>query len=245
MEFISKLNEIGAKMSGTYFRLLDMMHRPFIQSGADDPYHVTFKEFISIGTKLSSPSILEIGSRDVTGITRKHLFPMCDKYIGFDIHEGNGVDVVGDVHKLSTYFPRNHFDLVYTMAVFEHLLFPWKVALEINRVIKAGGYVFVGTVSTWPTHELPWDFWRYQSNGFHALFNKYSGFEIVNISEGLPCKAYSLVDDIPTRGICQHTLNQGVSMIARKIGDYREDLLRWDIDISDVLLTMYPNNKSK
>jgi|SRR3972149_546303 len=245
MEFKNKLDVIGTKMSTAYFKILDMMHRPFLRSGANDPYHVTFQEFISTGAKLSSPTILEIGSRNVTGVTRRHLFPTCEKYVGFDIHEGSGVDVVGDVHKLSTYFPKNHFDLVYTVAVFEHLLFPWKVALEINKVMKVGGYLFVGTVSTWPTHELPWDFWRYQYNGFHSLFNKYTGFDIVSIGEGLPCKAYSLVDDIPTRGICNHTLNQGVAVIARKSGDYREDLLRWDIETSDVVLTMYPNNKSK
>jgi len=35
-------------------------------------------------------------------------------------------------------------------------------------------------------------------------------------------------------------VNQGVAVIARKTDEYRSDLLKWDIDISDVIETMYP-----
>ncbi|WP_295394654.1 class I SAM-dependent methyltransferase [uncultured Thiodictyon sp.] len=226
-----------------YFRIIDGLHYPFIRRGADDPYHAALNEFISLTKGVPSPSILEIGSRDVTGITRKNLFPHCAEYIGFDIFAGNGVDVVGDAHKISDRFPLGHFDFVYSISVFEHLLFPWKVVLEINKVVKVGGYVFLSTHPVWPAHELPWDFWRFPRNGFHALFNKYTGFRIVSLTEGLPCKTYSLVDDAATRGNCFETMNQGVALIAEKIGDYRSDLLKWDIDVSDVVDTMYPSKR--
>jgi SAM-dependent methyltransferase len=150
---------------------------------------------------------------------------------------------VGDVHRLSDHFPTEHFDIVYGISVFEHLLFPWKAVLEINKVMKIGGYLHVSTHPVWPEHEMPWDFWRFPKNGFHALFNKYTGFEIVSLTEGLPCKAYSLVSDAPTRGLWRRTMNQGVALIARKTGSYRSDLLRWDIEVSEVVHTMYPDRK--
>ncbi|MEO7916523.1 MAG: methyltransferase domain-containing protein, partial [Dokdonella sp.] len=146
--------------------------------------------------------------------------------------------------KLSGCFPSEHFDYIYSVSVFEHLLFPWKAVLEINKVLKTGGHVFLSTHPVWPAHELPWDFWRFPHNGLHALFNKFTGFEIVSLTEGLPCKVYSLVDDIPTRGNCFHTMHQGVALIARKTGDYRSDLLKWDIDVSEVIDTMYPAAES-
>ena len=226
-----------------YFKIIDMMHLPLTKRGAEDPYHAVFTEFISLSRQSSSPRILEIGSRNVTGVTRRSLFSFCDNYIGFDILAGHGVDIVGDAHKLSEKLPTAHFDFVYSISVFEHLLFPWKAVLEINKVMKTGGYVFVSTHPVWPEHELPWDFWRFPHSGFHALFNRYTGFEIVSLTEGLPCKTYSLVDDAPTRFNCFGTMNQGVALIARKIGDYRHDLLRWDIEVSDVVGTMYPNKQ--
>ncbi|MGB4858954.1 MAG: methyltransferase domain-containing protein [Dokdonella sp.] len=231
-------------MTHIYVRIMDILHFPLRKTSVADPYHEVFVDFMSLTQQAPSPSVLEIGSRNVRNITRRNLFPNCTDYVGFDILAGDGVDVVGDVHKLSESFPPERFDFIYSVSVFEHLLFPWKAVLEINKVLKTGGHVFLSTHPVWPAHELPWDFWRFPGNGFHALFNKFTGFEIVALTEGLPCKVYSLVDDAPTRGNCFQTMNQGVALIARKTCDYRSDLLKWDIDISDVVDTMYPSKPS-
>lgn len=224
-----------------YFKIINALHYPFVRDSTNDPYHVNFQKFISLCEQKSTSSILEIGSRNVTGITRKSLFPWCCDYVGFDIHAGEGVDIVGDVHKLSQVLPIDHFDFVYSISVFEHLLLPWKAVLEINKVMKKGGYIFISTHPIWPEHEEPWDFWRFPQNSFHALFNQYTGFEIIALNEGLPCKTYSLVKDFATRGLFfSGRSNLGVSLIARKVGEVRSDLLKWDIDISDVLDTTYP-----
>ena len=226
-----------------YFRFIDLLHLPFVKNGINDPYHINYDKFISIGKSIPSPKILEIGSRNVTGITRRNIFPHYKEYIGFDILQGEAVDVVGDVHELSNYFNPEKFDLVYCISVFEHLLFPWKAVLEINKVMKTGGFLHISTHPVWPEHEMPWDFWRFPKNGFYALFNKYTGFEIISLTEGLPCKAYSLVNDPPTRGLWFRTMNQGVSIIVKKTSDYQSSLMKWDINISDVLNTMYPQKK--
>lgn len=224
-------------------KLINILHRPFIKRGLDDPFHVVFNEFLSLSKQASSPRILEIGSRNVSGVTRKDLFSNFTEHVGFDVIAGDGVDIVGDAHKLSENFSLDYFDSIYSISVFEHLLFPWKCVLEINKVLRTGGYVFVSTHPAWPTHELPWDFWRFPQNGFHALFNQYTGFEIISLTEGLPCKIYSLVDDAATRKNCFGAMNQGVALIARKTGNYRSDLLKWDIEVSNVVDTMYPSKK--
>ena len=222
---------------------MNLMHRPLVKNGADDPYHAVFAEFISMTRQVPSAVILEIGSRNVSGITRRELFPHVNKYMGFDVLPGEGVDIVGDAHKLSAFFTPNQFDFVYSISVFEHLLFPWKAVLEINSVLKTGGHVFLSTHPVWPPHELPWDFWRFPSGSFSALFNAYTGFEIVSLTEGLPSKMYSLVNDPPTQTNCFHTVNQGVALIAKKTDGYRRDLLKWDVEVSEVIDTMYPDDK--
>lgn len=228
------------KPSYLYFKLLDLLHRPFVANSDKDPYPEVFQVFRQRVEQMPSAEILEIGSRQVlTGTHRQH-FTDCARYVGFDVHDGEGVDVVGDAHRLSDYFPDQRFDACFSVSVFEHLLFPWKVVLEINKVLKPGGLVYVSTHPTWPEHEAPWDFWRYPHRSFSALFNKHTGFEIVNIAEGLPCKAYSLVDAAPTRELWLYTVNQGVAVLARKVGDYDSSKLRWDIGVEEVTESVYP-----
>jgi hypothetical protein len=65
--------------------------------------------------------ILEIGSREVTGVSaaRKNFSNAIYIYIGFDFYAGKNVDIIGDAHKLSTYFEKEErFDIIYTSACF-------------------------------------------------------------------------------------------------------------------------------
>lgn len=80
--------------------------------------------------------ILEVGSREVTGqSTARNAFARA-RYTGFDYYAGENVDVVGDAHRLSTYFdPGQRFDIVYSSACFEHFALPWVVAVEIAKVL--------------------------------------------------------------------------------------------------------------
>jgi SAM-dependent methyltransferase len=229
---------------GPYYRMLDLLHWPLIR-GKHDPFRLVYQEFHRLVNAMPAAAVLEIGSRNVTGITRRREFPGVERYVGFDIHPGEGVDVVGDAHQLASYFAPNSFDAVFSASVFEHLVFPWKAVLEINRVLRPGGLVFVSTHPAWPEHETPWDFWRFPVAGLTHLFIRETGFEIVSAAEGLPCKAYSLVEDAPTRIMYKFKLNMGVACIARKIGDYDAEKLRWEIDVSRAVKSGYPLPKAK
>ena len=84
-----------------------------------------------------SGTVLEIGARvvgDMTTDTSAALGPDC-RFIGFDIHPAPGVDIVGDAHALSEHIGRGTVDGVISELVLEHILMPWMVAAEINRVL--------------------------------------------------------------------------------------------------------------
>lgn len=225
------------KAEKEFFKMLQNTNKIIPYDGSSDPYHTTFPEFLA-QVNMEKKKVLEIGSRNVTEEVRSQLFNQAD-YTGFDVLEGENVHVVGDAHELSSYFPAGDFDGIFSISVFEHLLMPWKVILEINKVLKNEGIVFISTHPAWAMHELPWDFWRFQKNSFHALLNKYTGFEILKIEEGLPCRIISMVNDPPTRNLINYPANLGVSVIAKKVCDYDSNL-QWNIPLHGVIDTMYP-----
>ena len=221
------------------FELFNVVLKPFRRKGQKDPYHAVFSDFLDAARQRESPRILEIGSRNVTGVTRRDLFGQDASYTGFDIVAGENVDVVGDVHKLSSSVEPDSFDLVFAVSVFEHVLMPWKAILEINRILKQGGLFYMSTHQTWPPHEKPWDFWRFSADSIPSLFNTDTGFKLVRAEEGLPCRIVSLSSDRPTSGIFRTRSNLGVAVLARKVSEPNPDL-KWDVACDDVVATSYP-----
>jgi SAM-dependent methyltransferase len=218
----------------------DSIYSRHLRRGADDPYHAILPKFCERCNAIPEASILEIGSREVSGVSRRGLFHTKTGYVGMDIHAGPGVDVVGDAHQLSSIFPAEKFDSICSMSVLEHLAFPWKVVLEMNTVLKTGGLCYVSTHPAWPPHELPWDFWRFPVAGLRLLFSEALGFRVLEATEGIPGRVHSMVDDPPTRGLPYYEISLGVSLMAEKIGGYDREKLRWDLPIEAVLHSIYP-----
>jgi SAM-dependent methyltransferase len=233
------MSRIRSRLARLHAAVADAFHLP-LRSRRVDPFHEVFPEFIGLVEGMAEPVVLELGSRNVTGVTRRHLFPTAGRYIGCDIHPGEGVDLVADIHRLSDVVEPASVDAVFSVSVFEHLVYPWKAVLEINRVLKPGGYVFTATHPSWPAHELPWDFWRFPVGGLAHLMVADTGFELVRAVEGVPAKIYSLAEDAPTRGLRDFHVNLGVAVIGRKVGDYDPQKLRWDIDVAEVVKSEYP-----
>jgi SAM-dependent methyltransferase len=213
--------------------------RPLQRPRPDDPYHAVFADFIARVNERHGPRILELGARGSRADPRLR---GDGEYVGFDIHPGPNVDVVGDVHELSR-LVTGAFDAVYAISTFEHLAMPWKAILEINAVLAEGGLLFVATHQSWPPHELPWDFWRYSPAAFQALLTPHTGFEILRAESGLPAMIVPMVRDVGTRDVHRSPANLGVSVLARKLSPPRSDL-RWDLTASDVLASEYPTDGS-
>jgi hypothetical protein len=202
-----------------------------------DPAHALYGQFLDLLHRRVPARFLEIGARARSGIVRKDVIPPGWQYTGFDIVAGPNVDVVGDAHELSSYLPRDSCEAVMAIAVIEHLLMPWKFALELNSVMAIGGIGLFMAPQSWPTHDEPWDYWRLSKYAWDALFNASTGFRILDAQMGEPAVL------TPTQ-LRYSTCFEGQrcylvsSVIVEKTST---SSLRWDVSLPQVVATQYPH----
>ena len=113
-------------------------------------------------------SVIDIGSYDVNGSYRTLYQNPGWSYLGLDLGEGPGVDLVLQ----SPYkFPLRpcSVDLVVSGQAFEHIEYFWQTWLEIVRVLKPGGLAFLLAPSRGPEHRYPQDCWRFYPDAYRAL----------------------------------------------------------------------------
>ncbi len=202
-----------------------------------DPYFQSWENFLMRVAQFESGAVLELGSRARSAITRRHRIPARLQYVGLDILPGPNVDVVGDAHELGRLFPDKKFAAVFSTSVFEHLAMPWKVVLELNRVLAPGGIVYTATHQTWPPHEEPWDFWRFSQHSWATLFNRATGFEVIEAVVGEPARVHARRTSEVTRSLPDSPAWLGSASIVLKTHD---TTLTWPVTISDITPTMYP-----
>ena len=185
------------------------------------------------------PKLLDIGGRARSGNQLSEYFPECD-VTTFDIIADPGVHVVGDAHEMSKLFPPASFDFAQSISVFEHLVMPWKVAVELNRVLKPGGMAHIFSHQTIGMHDMPWDFFRFSDASWTGLFNRYTGFEIVQTQMS------NYMHIVPRAWSEHYRNNEGAggfdcsAVIVRKIGDAK---VAWDVAVPDILQTAYPRGQ--
>jgi SAM-dependent methyltransferase len=103
---------------------------------------------------------LEVGSLDVNGSVRA-LFS--GTYIGLDMREGPGVDIVGTAAALP--FPDASFDCIVSTEMLEHDPSPWNSMAEMGRVLRPGGRLIITTRGNgFGEHLEPSDYWRFMPN---------------------------------------------------------------------------------
>lgn len=112
-------------------------------------------------------AILEIGSMDVNGSLRQFA-PDGSSYIGVDIEHGNGVDITVDPGRPLP-FGDNEFDLILASSVFEHDSAFWQTFLDLARVLREGGYLYINVPSNGAVHRYPEDCWRFYPDSGRAL----------------------------------------------------------------------------
>jgi SAM-dependent methyltransferase len=104
-------------------------------------------------------AILDVGSQDLNGSLRT-CAPPGATYVGVDVTPGPGVDVtLGDPHKLP--FQDGRFDLIVSTSCLEHDPMFWLTFLEMARVTKPGGYIYINVPSNGQYHRFPTDNWRF------------------------------------------------------------------------------------
>ena len=201
----------------------------------NEPVYILYGLFLEQLRTMAPGHFLEIGSRARSNIVRKDLIPGSWHYTGFDILPGENVDVVGDAHHLSKLLPHGHFRAVWALSVFEHILMPWKLVIELNKVMEIGGIGYFATHQTWPLHDRPWDFGRFSSDAWKGLLNNRTGFQIIDVQMGEPAfivanRWHPAVDF----GECGYLAS---AVMFKKIS---ETTLTWDIDPAELLVEAYP-----
>lgn len=117
--------------------------------------------------KITAPTIVEIGARNVNGSLRS-IVPEQVKYVGVDLVAAPSVDVVlEDPYKLP--FEDNSIDAVVCSSCFEHAEFFWETFLEIQRVLKPDGLFYMNAPSNGDFHRYPVDCWRFYPDSGVAL----------------------------------------------------------------------------
>lgn len=204
-----------------------------------DPAHKLIAKFFGQHLpEIKEGIVVELGSRARSGIERKQLIPDHLDYVGFDIKEGPNVDVVGDAHELSRYFKKKSIAAVFSMSVFEHLVMPWKVAIEINKVLTVGGISFHTTHQAWPLHEKPWDFWRFSDTSWKAIFNQKTGFELIEAKMGEPGHIHPHNLHPAVEEVSKYPVYLMSTVLSRKIS---RSWLRWNVSMSDITDSPYPH----
>ena len=82
----------------------------------------------------------------------------------------------------------NTFDYVVSVSTFEHIEFPWLSFLEMVRVTKQNGYIFIMAPSAGNVHG-DWDGWRYYKGSMEA-FAKWGKVKLLE----------AFIDDSPFSG---------------------------------------------
>lgn len=87
--------------------------------------------------------VLEFGSLDINGTIKSIFEPVASLYIGVDLQEGPGVDVVCGAHEFDSDEP---FDVVVSCEVFEHTPVWRDIIDNAHRLLRPEG-LFIATMA--------------------------------------------------------------------------------------------------
>ena len=121
-------------------------------------------------------TVVDFGSYSVNGSVRD-IFEPHMKYVGVDMNAGPNVDVV--CTNRTTPFDSKSVDAVVSTSCFEHDSCFWMTFLEMCRIVRPGGLIYINAPSSGPYHGFPGDCWRFYKDSWKALEtwaieNKYS-----------------------------------------------------------------------
>lgn len=135
------------------------------------------KDFFEVYAKnIEGGTVLDIGSQDVNGSLRQ-VVPSRFKYVGVDFEKAKNVDVVLENPYVFP-FADEAADILITSSCLEHSEFFWLTWLEILRVVKPNGLIYMNVPSEGGFHPYPVDCWRFRLSAAPALqkWGKRAGF---------------------------------------------------------------------
>jgi SAM-dependent methyltransferase len=134
------------------YRIISLIVSPVLLTG------LTIERFTKRFT--NGQRMLNVGS----GPTNVH--PNC---LNVDFYPFPNVDVIANAEHLP--FADQSFDVVCSDQLLEHVADPARVISEMLRVLKLGGWMYVGVPFIFPLHPSPKDYFRWSIDGMEALLS--------------------------------------------------------------------------
>lgn len=131
--------------------------------------------FIRECAELFNGPFLEVGSKDY-GSTQdlRSLFAAKDEYVGVDMEDGPGVDIVldltADFDQIDATLNGRRFGTIFCLSVLEHCEHPFKMAENLTLLLKRNGCICISVPFAWQIHGYPSDYWRFTPEGVRKLF---------------------------------------------------------------------------
>lgn len=193
------------------------------------PYHLDLAHSTIIESFSNTVVILEVGCGG--GQMRQYIESLKHQYIGIDIsktrvqkylQEYGGPDILCDAHVLP--FKDQTFDVVYSVAVAEHLTCPYFVVKEIARVLKPGGF-YLGSVSFLePWHDN--SFFHMTPLGVFELLTQ-SDFDVTYIWPGENYSGFKSLMDMSNKTIKSiKFIGNGLDLLYKKANQLRTIIKR-------------------
>lgn len=138
--------------------------RGFIEKRA----HLLGTDVLEIGSRMTNSNAWWIVNRDLAA----------GRWTGCDMQAGHGVDVVADIHEPPSEW-HGRFTGILCSEVLEHVARPWVALPKIKSIIQPGGWLVVTTLTSFPIHGFPDDYYRYTTSGLRLLLED-AGFKNVH-----------------------------------------------------------------
>ena len=182
--------------------------------------------FETYAAMLADASVVDIGAQDVNG-SLKDVMPSHLRYTGVDFVEGKGVDVVLD-DPYTLPFADESVDIVVSNSCLEHSEMFWPSFLEMLRVLRPTGLLYLNVPSNADFHRYPVDCWRFYLDSGVALVSWARRNGCRRVGQGRAVRPRTLrTHDERDGGISQwpgHRSDGGAQLSAANTGSDQPDL---------------------
>lgn len=144
-----------------------------VRSWIDRQAHLLGDDVLEVGSRMTTAGCWWIVNRDLAR----------GQWLGIDMQPGEGVDQVADIHSLPAEW-RGRFSAVLCSEVLEHVARPWIALPKLREVIRPGGAIIVTTLTAFPIHGFPNDYWRFTESGLALLLEDAGFVDVQTASAG-------------------------------------------------------------
>ena len=175
----------------------------FYPPAADDTGNITtvrggIIDFLNVWRPKIKGIVLDVGVGTWT-YCRELLSNQCE-YTATDCFEHSNIDIVSDIHDLTSVFEPNSYDFIICTDVIEHVANPQAAVRGLYTVLKPGGILLLTTPFNYPIHvysatdtSVVNDYWRFTEAGLRLLLGDFSELNVAHFGKASFPDSYHVV----------------------------------------------------